>query len=120
MANGRQAGTLEGLLWLAQRLSALLLVAGLGLHLAVIHLLPGAGSAFREVSVRLAQPGWRVFEAAFLVVATSHALGGLWTIACDYVTSPGVRRLLLLLLAALGAEILGVGLYTLASLPWAG
>lgn len=112
-----RGSALQGLLWLAQRVSALLLVFGVALHLAAIHLLPGSGSSFREVTARLSQPGWRLFEAAFLVVVTFHALSGLWTIVEDYVASPAVRRAVLLLLLALGAELLFMGLQTLFSLP---
>jgi succinate dehydrogenase / fumarate reductase membrane anchor subunit len=109
--------SLPGLLWLAQRLSALLLVGGLGLHLVAIHLLPGSGVTFEQVMARLASPGWRLFEALFLVVVTGHALGGLWILVEDYVGHRPVRRLILLLLVALGVEVLGLGLYTLATLP---
>ncbi|MFH0809980.1 MAG: succinate dehydrogenase, hydrophobic membrane anchor protein [Pseudomonadota bacterium] len=112
-------GPLHGLLWLAQRVSALLLVVGLVVHLVAIHLGLAAGLSFRAVSARLALPGWRLFEAAFLVAVTWHALGGLWLIIEDYVPLPQVRRVLFYLLLALGAELLGTGLYSLASIPWA-
>jgi len=115
----RLRGALQGLLWLGQRLSALLIAVGLVLHLAAIHLTPGAGVSFREVAARLASPGWRAFEAAFLVAVTFHAVGGLRIIVEDYVTTPLLRRYVLLLLVILAAEVLALGLYTLASLPGA-
>ena len=111
---------LPGLFWLAQRLSGVLLAGGLALHLAAIHLPPGSGSNFRDVAARLASPGWRLFEAAFLVVVTYHALAGLWTIVEDYAPSGQLRRLLLLLLLALGAGLTLTGLYSLAAVPRAG
>jgi succinate dehydrogenase / fumarate reductase membrane anchor subunit len=119
LATGR-GGALEGLLWLAQRLSAVLLVAGLSAHLAAIHLTPQPGLNFAAVTSRLASPGWRLFEAAFLVVVTFHALGGLWLIVCDYVESPALRRVLAACLVALGALLVAVGGWSLASVPWAG
>ncbi len=119
-AGAARGGSLQGLLWLAQRLSALFLVAGLALHLAAIHLAPGAGTTWAAAVNRLSQPGWRLFEGLFLAVVTGHALGGLWLIVEDYVTSAAARRLLVMLLAVLGAELLAMGLYTLAVLPAAG
>lgn len=116
-AAGGRSGALQGLLWLLQRATAALVLAGLAVHLAVIHLLPGSGSHFREVTERLSSPAWLAFEAAFLVAVTAHALGGLWVIVEDYVPSPAVRRAVVLLLAALGAQLLFMGLHTLLRLP---
>lgn len=112
-------GRWQALLWLTQRLSAALILAGIIIHLAAIHAAPGAGLAWRDIMLRLSSPGWRLFEGAFLVAVTWHAASGLWTIVQDHVAGVAPRRLALGLIVALGLELLAVGLYTLASLPWA-
>jgi succinate dehydrogenase hydrophobic membrane anchor protein len=100
-------------LWLLQRLSALLLLGLVGVHLAAIHYLAGAGLSYGAVAARLASPSWRLIEEATLLLAVFHAMNGLWTIGEDYLRNAALKRALLTALIVLGCGLSLAGTYIL-------
>jgi len=107
-------------LWLLQRVSALLLLALVGVHLAAIHYLAGAGLHYSAVAARLSSPTWRLIEEATLLLAVFHAVNGLWTIADDYVRNETLRRTLVAALFILGGGLSVAGTYILVTFNPAG
>ena len=88
IATSKVAGTWA---WFFQRLSAVLLVVFLGIHLYVSHFMDvGAETGedplitFNEVSVRLDQPIYIVVDYGMLSMGVLHGLNGLRTVMFDF------------------------------------
>jgi succinate dehydrogenase / fumarate reductase membrane anchor subunit len=102
---------LARLLWLAQALSGLALVALLGLHWVAQHYLAAGGlRTYAEVVAWVRQPWALGLEALSLAVVTAHALLGLRAVLLDYAPGPRARRWLDLALVGLGSATLMYGL----------
>ncbi len=102
------------LAWLAIRATALLLAVLVLVHFAVTHLVndvAATDSAFvaeRWQSGVVAATDWLM-----LVSAVVHGASGVWVMSDEYVRSPGRRRSLRALVAALGTLMIVGGTATL-------
>lgn len=88
--------------WVLRRLGGVLLLAGLGVHMYVMHFAAAGNVTYQAVSARLMQPGWIAFNAAFLLTAVYHGYGGLWDMAGEYLRpGPALKaaRTIIVLLA---------------------
>jgi succinate dehydrogenase / fumarate reductase membrane anchor subunit len=65
------------------------------------------------VSMRLANPFWRVFDWLLLTLGLTHGMNGLRIVIDDYVKSPRVRLWLLSILAILLLVFIMLGTVTL-------
>lgn len=94
--------------WLLQRVSAVALLLMLFWHLAVAHF-PARDIDFDNVVTRLAQPGWKIFYAAFLAIVLYHALNGVWQVAADWTVVQRFRRPIIAALGLVGLLFLALG-----------
>ena len=79
---------MKGILgWLLQRVSGLVLLAGLIVHFSVLHYSGPEEAKFEFVLGRLSNPYWRAFDMVFLISVVFHGFNGLWGIAVEYVRS---------------------------------
>lgn len=101
--------------WLFQRVTGVLLVAGLAVHFIVMHYSGGEQTSYEAVAQRLANPFWKAFDIAFLVSAVYHGFNGLWGMADEYVRSRPLTALLkgALLITALLLTIAGISIISL-------
>jgi succinate dehydrogenase / fumarate reductase membrane anchor subunit len=105
-------------MWYFMRLSGLALVLlALG-HMFIMHVLvvfTGDEINFAFVTSRWGTPFWRIYDGLLLVLALIHGVNGARIIIGDYVARGGVRTLLLLLLLAVTAVWLLMGLVVIVT-----
>jgi len=96
--------------WLWQRLSGIGLLVVLFIHLIMTHLYP---LSYENVKVRLSSPEWIFLNILLLGLSISHALNGFWQIGQDYITNPGRKHVLGLVLWVIGIGLATLGLWVL-------
>jgi succinate dehydrogenase / fumarate reductase cytochrome b subunit len=69
--------------WLSQRVTAVLLLIFLSVHVIVSHY-PVREVTFQDVLTRLDYPGWKAFYILFLATVLYHALNGVWIVVRDF------------------------------------
>jgi succinate dehydrogenase / fumarate reductase membrane anchor subunit len=101
--------------WLLQRITGLLLIAGLAVHFGVMHFSGSRQISHEFVLRRISSPYWKAFDLAFLSSVIYHGFNGLWGIALEYVSSPKRLRFSkgLLMTSALLLVLTGVYIVTL-------
>jgi succinate dehydrogenase / fumarate reductase membrane anchor subunit len=79
--------------WFFMRLSGLVLIFLVLIHLYVMHLVDAGVERvdFAFVAERWANVGWKTFDWVMLVLALLHGTNGLRVVIDDYVTRPGRR-----------------------------
>ena len=96
--------------WTLMRLSALLLVPMVWVHVVIQDMLVGVHHIDLDyVAVRWASLGWRIYDAGLLCFAFAHGTNGLRQVLEDYIHGPRARRVLRILLVAfwLAVTLLG-------------
>jgi succinate dehydrogenase / fumarate reductase membrane anchor subunit len=79
--------------WFFMRISGIVLLFLVLIHLYIMHLTGGGVErvGFDFVAARWATVGWRSFDWIMLVLALLHGANGLRIVIEDYVRSPGLR-----------------------------
>lgn len=104
------------LAWFFQRLTGIVLVPILLVHLLTMHRYHEHGLAWQDVTRLMANPYWKVLEITFLVLALYHALNGLYGVIQDYVKHPAWRLAIFSACALAGIVLLAFGLVTVVSI----
>lgn len=110
--------------WFAQRITGLLLLPVVLVHILVTHYVMGnpANGAleldYNVVASRLASPWWKLLDLAFLGIVLYHGLRGIWVILQESVHRPPVRIALYCATVILGAALAVLGAVTI--LPFKG
>lgn len=99
--------------WLLQRITGAILVIGMAVHIKILPL-GGRIISFEEVSSRLSNPGWLMFDIVLLSCCLYHGFNGLWQVVLDY--SPKGKRGFGWLIFIIGAAMLILGLAALIPL----
>jgi succinate dehydrogenase / fumarate reductase, membrane anchor subunit len=100
----------ESRLWSLMRLSAILLVPLVWIHVLIQDVLVGVQHIQLDyVALRWAQTGWRVYDAALLAFAFGHGSNGLRQVLEDHIHGATARRLLRIGLAFFWIAITAVG-----------
>jgi succinate dehydrogenase / fumarate reductase membrane anchor subunit len=107
----RRPSTFEVWSWFFMRISGVVLLFLVLIHLYVMHII-GAGVErvdFAFVSARWETVGWKTFDWVMLFLALLHGTNGIRIIVEDYVRSPAVRTTVktLLYTIAFGLMIMG-------------
>jgi succinate dehydrogenase / fumarate reductase membrane anchor subunit len=90
---GRRPSSTEVWWWFFMRVSGVLLVFLVLIHLFVMHIM-GSGVdrvSFAFVAGRWDNVGWKTFDWLMLALALLHGANGLRVVVEDYVHSPGAR-----------------------------
>jgi len=99
----------ETRLWLAQRLSAMVLAVCIAVHLGTIVYAVQGGISAAEIKLRLAgSEAWFVFYSVFVLAITVHAPIGLRAVLAEMTKLPKKRVDLLCFLAAVLIAYLGL------------
>lgn len=100
--------------WLLQRVSAVLLVVVLGVHLWILHFASEpAVLTVAGVSLRLKSLSYALVDCTLLAVALYHGLYGLRSVIFDYVTGDRSRRTISLIIWVVGVAAFLYGGYAL-------
>ena len=96
--------------WLMQRITALIIAAGLIVHFVVLHFLIERPVTIHKVAERLNSFGWVLFDSILLLAVVYHALYGCYNIVNDFRPSEKVKGFMVVLLWVLGltAAIVGI------------
>ncbi len=101
--------------WLLQRVSGLLLLVLLGVHLVLTHFItPAEAIRFATVQGRMAIPVVAVVDYCLLFVALIHGLYGLFVVIRDWVPEAISPKALASGLLVVGAALAILGAYTLS------
>lgn len=104
--------------WAFMRLSGLALVFLALVHFAITHVINDVVQTDYDFVVeRWANPAWRLFDWALLVLALAHGANGLRGIVDDYVRGPGRNRAVKALVYGSTTLLLGVGTLTILLFP---
>jgi succinate dehydrogenase cytochrome b556 subunit len=106
------------MLWLLQRITGFLLVAGMAIHFIFLHMMPkykiaGGENPFALVKERLSQPLWQTIDVILLIVILFHALNGARMILNDFVKWKSLRILIFVILLCVGIVGFLLGYQTL-------
>jgi succinate dehydrogenase cytochrome b556 subunit len=103
--------------WFMQRVTAVILIVGLGTHLVATHILNVGELSYDNIAARLAAAFFVVIDVGLLAAAIYHGLNGLRMVALDYFwNSRRERRVFGYLLWAFGIAFFVFGLWALW--PW--
>jgi len=100
--------------WFFQRLTAVVLFAGLLAHWMILHYAGnGEGLSYGSVVARMSSPAWRAFEWLFLLFALYHAGNGVLAIVRDFRLPGWVRGVVFSALVVAGVGLALVGSMTI-------
>ncbi len=100
--------------WFLQRISALVIIIVLGLHIAFLHFSNGGKPLiYNDIMTRLRTPVFIVLDILLLVFGLYHALYGLYTIFLDFDSGKKERIVVLGLIIAAGLAFMGFGIFGL-------
>jgi succinate dehydrogenase / fumarate reductase, membrane anchor subunit len=106
----------EAWLWSLMRLSAILLVPLVWIHVLIQDVLVGVHHIQLDyVALRWAQTGWRVYDAALLAFAFGHGSNGLRQVLEDHIHGSAARRVL-----RMGLIIFWIAITTLGTIALVG
>ena len=87
--------------WFLQRITGLILFAGLIVHFYIMHYSGAENITYEAVMTRLSSPLWKAFDIIFLVSVLYHAFNGLWGISIEYIKKEGNLKTLRAILVVL-------------------
>ncbi len=96
--------------WLGQRVTAVVVLVTIGVHLILTHLFAIGELSFDDIAARLANTAVLVNDVLLLLAVTFHALNGVRMVVLDYTRLGKGRRAFDVLLWAVGvaASIYGI------------
>lgn len=100
--------------WLFQRISGMVLFAGLVIHLYTMHYIGHEQVKHELVIKRLSDPYWVAFNFIFLISVIYHGFNGIWGIALEYISSKGLLKVSQSLILAMASLLLATGIYILS------
>lgn len=108
--NLRPESGMELYAWIFMRISGVVLLVMVLLHLVIMHLINNVEViSYHFVAVRYATPFWRTYDLVMLWLAMIHGLNGLRVVIDDYVISRGWRMIALSVVFLLGFSFLSLG-----------
>ena len=106
--------------WLMQRITAIYLVFGLGLHFLLTHVFLKRPITLNQVEGRLLSKWWIWFDITLLAAAVYHAALGIVSIYTDYNPHPGNKKLVNWMTLMVAIATFLAGLYILVPLAGRG
>jgi succinate dehydrogenase hydrophobic membrane anchor protein len=97
--------------WFLQRLTGVVLFAGLIIHFYVMHYSGTDQLAYESVIKRISSPYWKAFDIVFLISILYHGLNGLWGIVTEYVHSIRLLKVVRTSIILLAFIVLFTGVY---------
>jgi succinate dehydrogenase / fumarate reductase, membrane anchor subunit len=98
--------------WLFQRISAVILLVALGLHIVFLHYVnSGEPLKYSEIILRLKTPLFITLDILLLLFGIYHALYGLYSVFLDFKSGTKERALVLFTCVATGLAFTCFGLF---------
>lgn len=106
----KPTGDFEVKSWYFMRVSGVLILALVFIHLAFVHFIHKVATVnYNFVAIRWATATWRTFDVVMLVVALAHGVNGMRILIDDYIRPKGWRTFLLTSLYTVSALVLALG-----------
>ena len=107
----RQPSSFEVWSWFFMRISGVILLFLVLIHLYIMHLIEdGVGRvSYDFVAERWANVGWKTFDWVMLVLALLHGVNGVRVVVNDYVRSDGARAAVKAVLYTIAGILLVLG-----------
>lgn len=99
--------------WFMQRITALIIAAGLIVHFVVLHFLIERPVTIHKVAERLQSFGWVLFDSVLLIAVIYHALYGCYNIINDFSPSERVKGFMVILFWVIGIIAIIIGIANL-------
>lgn len=103
-------------LWLAQRVSGILLALGLPVHVLRLYFAPQPVT-YAWVTGVLSNAGWKAFHVVLLVALVFHSMAGLRSFVLDYRTARRFRQWVDWAVLLVGGGLVLLGLQALFAAP---
>ena len=111
-------GGFETFSWYFFRISGVILIFLVIVHLIIMHVTTDVRcTTYMFVSMRYANPFWRLFDWLLLTLALTHGMNGLRVVIDDYVRSASARVWLLSMVGVLLLVFFMLGTITLITFP---
>ena len=118
--NFKETSKSGGLVWLWQRISAVLLFVLLMFHYVGYHFISKGAVEWKTVAAKMQSPWFNLAQFLFLVCGLYHGLNGVWMVTEDYVHSKGWRIVILSLIYIVGISLFFIGTLTIFKIAaWA-
>lgn len=111
--NFRETSKTGGLLWLFQRISAIVLFILLLAHFVTYHFISEGVIKYASIVEKMKAPWFNLVQFLFLITALYHGINGIWMIVEDYTRSKFWRILWYSILVVGGASLLFIGMLTI-------
>ena len=100
--------------WFLQRISAVILLIALGLHIGFLHFSnTGEPLNYSDIMTRLKTPVFISLDILLLIFGLYHALYGLYSVFLDFDSGKKERVVVLGLLVVVGLGFAGFGIFSL-------
>ncbi len=99
--------------WLGQRVTAVLVLVTIMVHLVLTHLFASVPLTFDDIGDRLASGAVLVNDVVLLLAVLFHGLNGVRMVLLDWGLSGGGRRVLDIVLWAVGVAAAAYGIWAL-------
>jgi len=100
--------------WFLQRISAVILIIALGLHIGFLHFSnAGEPLTYSDIMARLKTPVLISLDILLLIFGLYHALYGLYSVFLDFDSGKKEKLIVLGLLVAMGLGFVGFGIFGL-------
>ena len=101
------------MLWLLQRISAVILFIILIIHFVTYHFISKGFIPWKDVVSKMQSPWFNLFQFIFLVSALFHGLNGVWMVTEDYIHGRFWRFVIFSLILLVGLCLLFIGTVTI-------
>ncbi len=104
------------LVWLWQRITAVVLFILLMVHYITYHFISSGGVTYQQVMDKMQSPWFNLIQFLFLITALYHGLNGVWMVTEDYIHCKAWRLIIHSLIVLVGVSLLFVGTFTIFSI----
>jgi succinate dehydrogenase / fumarate reductase membrane anchor subunit len=111
--NFKETSKTGAIVWLLQRISAVVLFVLLMLHFVTYHFITSTTPGWEKVVSKMQSPWFNLLQFLFLVTALYHGLNGVWMVVEDYIHAKFWRIFIFGLILIVGSSLLFIGTATI-------
>ena len=111
--NFKETSKSGGLIWLFQRVSAVILFILLMAHFITYHFIGHGIVKYADVAEKMKSPVFSLIQFIFLLTALYHGINGIWMVTEDYMKKRWTRITVFSILVLLGLTLFFVGMLTI-------
>jgi len=111
--NFKETSKTGAIVWLLQRISAVVLFVLLMFHFVTYHFITSTTPGWERVVNKMQSPWFNLLQFLFLITALYHGLNGVWMVVEDYIHSKFWRIFVFGLILIVGSSLLFIGTATI-------